>query len=128
MFIDDIKDWRKQAATDKIYEQFKPFFSKAYQDWRKTLGATAGGNFPRVNSAPNQFQFPNLSPTSGGESINTKLSDSLENLATAMAADRATVATLTDTVAKLSAELASPQAKLISVLLENQKLLKLVSG
>ena len=38
------------------------------------------------------------------------------------------MSTLTNTVAKLSAELATAQAKLISVLLENQKLLKLVSG
>ena len=49
------------------------------------------------------------------------------NLATATAADRATVATLTDTIAQLSSELASDQAKLISSLLDNQRLLKRIS-
>ena len=83
---------------------------------------------PQANSAPEHFRYPSISPTSASDTINTDISDSLANLATATAADRATVATLTDTVAKLSAELASAQAKLISVLLENQKLLKLVLG
>ena len=51
--------------------------------------------------------------------------DTLTNLATATAADRATVATLTDTIAQLLSELASAQAKLISFLLDNQRLLKI---
>ena len=50
--------------------------------------------------------------------------DALTNLATATSADRATVATLTDTIAQLSLELALAQAKLISSLLDNQRLLK----
>ena len=53
--------------------------------------------------------------------------DALANLATATAADRATVATLTDTIAQLSSELASAQAKLISSLLDNHRLLKRLS-
>ena len=53
--------------------------------------------------------------------------DALANLATATAADRATVVTLTDTIAQLSSELASAQAKLISSLSDNQRLLKRLS-
>ena len=53
--------------------------------------------------------------------------DALANLATATAVDRATVATLIDTIAQLSSELASAQAKLISSLLDNQSLLKILS-
>ena len=53
--------------------------------------------------------------------------DALANLATVTAADRATVATLTDTIAQLSSELASAQAKLISSLFDNQRLLKRLS-
>ena len=48
----------------------------------------------------------------------------LANLVTATAADRETVATLTDTIAQLLLELASAQAKLILSLLDNQRLLK----
>ena len=50
--------------------------------------------------------------------------DALANLATATASGRATVATLKDTIAHISSELASAQAKLISSLLDNQRLLK----
>ena len=57
--------------------------------------------------------------------------DALANLATATAADRATVATLIDNIAQLSlelaSELASAQAKFISSLLDNQRLLKSLS-
>ena len=57
-------------------------------------------------------------------SYHNDTADALANLATATSADRATVATLTDTVAKLSAELADAQGKLVQALLENGKLLK----
>ena len=53
--------------------------------------------------------------------------DALANLATATAEDRATVATLTDTIVQLLSELASAQAKLIPSLLDNQRLLKRLS-
>ena len=53
--------------------------------------------------------------------------DALSNLATATAADRETVATLTDTIAQLLSELASAQAKLILSLLDNQRFLKKIS-
>ena len=45
--------------------------------------------------------------------------DALANLAMALAADRATMAALTDTTAQLPSELALAQAKLISSLLDN---------
>ena len=53
--------------------------------------------------------------------------DALANLATATAAGRSTVATLRDTIEQLSSELALAQAKLISSLLDNQRLLKGIS-
>ena len=119
VFHEDIKKWNDlPAANRNTYIKLKNFFSKAHRSWRKSLRPTAGAHFPRVNSV----QTPDLSTFSGN------LSDSLANLATATSADRATVATLTDTVAKLSAELASAQSKLISALMENQRLLKLVGG
>ena len=53
--------------------------------------------------------------------------DALANLATAMEADRATVENQTETIAQLFSELVSAQAKLISSLLDNQRLLKILS-
>ena len=60
--------------------------------------------------------------------FSNNFSESLANLATAPSADRATVATLTDTVSTLSSQIANAQAKLVSSLLTNQKLLELLSG
>ena len=73
--------------------------------------------FPRVNSSP-----------ISGSILSNDLSESLTKLATATYADRAMVATLTDTVSTLSAQIADTQANLVSSLLVNQKLLKLLSG
>ena len=53
--------------------------------------------------------------------------DALANIAMATAADRATVATIIDTIAQLLSELALAQAKLISSLLDNPQLLKRLS-
>ena len=49
--------------------------------------------------------------------------EALANLATATAADQATVATLTDTISQLSSKLEADQAKLISSLLDSHNLL-----
>ena len=65
---------------------------------------------------------------SAPSNFSTNLSKSLANLVTTILDDHAIVATLTDTVAKLSAELASIQTKLVSSLLKNQQLLKRISG
>ena len=131
VFLDDIKKWNDLSATDRdTYLKLKTYFSKAHRSWRKSLRPTAGAHFPRVNAAPTAptFEMPGTYVQPDLTSFSGNLSDSLANLATATSADRATVATLTDTVAKLSAELASAQTKLISALMENQRLLKLVGG
>ena len=90
-------------------------FAKAHREWKASLRLTAGQHFPRANVVDT------FKPTT-----NHKLDtvDALANLATATAADRAKVATLTDTIAQLSSELASAQAKLILSLLNNQRLLE----
>ena len=92
-------------------------FSKAHREWRANLRLTAGQHFPRAN-AVDATSVQNQQ----AETINA-----LDNLATATSADRATVATLTDTIAQLSSELASAQAKVISSLLDNHRLLKRLS-
>ena len=92
-------------------------FSKAHREWRANLRLTAGQHFPRANAVD----------ATSVQNQQAETVYALANLATATAADRATVATLTDTIAQLSSELASAQAKLISSLLDNQRLLKRLS-
>ena len=89
-------------------------FSKAHREWRANLRLTAGQHFPRANAVDATSVLNHQA-----ETVNA-----LANLAIATAADRATVATLTNAIAQLSLELASAQAKLISLLLDNQRLTK----
>ena len=85
--------------------------------WRANLRHTAGQHFPRENAVD----------ATSVQNHQAETVDALANLVTATAADRATVATLTDTIAQLSSELSSAQAKLVSSLLDNQRLLKRLS-
>ena len=101
-----------------IKNTFRLHFAKSHREWKTNLRLTAGKKFPCANAVDTL------------NSASDHQSDTLEdlaNLATTTAADRATVATLTDTIAHLSLELASAQAKLILSLLDNQKLLKRLS-
>ena len=60
---------------------------------------------------------------------NTRTSPkTLANLATATSTDRVAVASLTDTVARLSSELAATQSKLVTALMDNAALTKRRSG
>ena len=92
-------------------------FAKAHREWRANLLLTAGQHFPWANAVD----------ATSVQNHQAETVDALANLATATAADRATVDTLTDTIAQLLSELASAQAKLISSLLDYQRLLKRLS-
>ena len=92
-------------------------FDKAHREWRANLRLTAGQHFPRANAVD----------STSVQNHQAETVDALTNLATATSEDRATVATLTDTIAQLLSELALAQAKLISSLLDNQRLLKSLS-
>ena len=117
VFNDDLKEWNRLPLQDRTWPKFRVHFDKAHREWRANLRFTAGQHFPRANAVDATRVQKHQSETV----------DALANLATATAADRATVATLTDTIAQLSSELASAQAKLISSLLDNQRRLKRLS-
>ena len=118
VFHDDVKDWNRTPSLDQTWPNFQVHFAKAHREWKANLKLTTGTHFPRANAV-----IPPALPAATNETV-----EALANLATATAADRATVATLTDTIAQLSSELASAQAKLISSLLDNQKLLSRLSN
>ena len=114
---DDLKEWNCFPLLDRTWPKFRVHFSKAHREWRANLYLTAGQHFPRANAVD----------ATSVQNHQAETVDALANLATATAADRATVATLTYTITQLSSELASAQAKLISSLLDNQRLLKRLS-
>ena len=117
VFNDYLKEWNRFPLLDRTWPKFRVHFSKAHREWRANLCLTAGQHVPRANAVD----------ATSVQNHQVETVDALANLATAKAADRATVATLTDTIAQLSSELASAQAKLISSLLDNQRLLKRLS-
>ena len=92
-------------------------FAKSHREWRTNLRLTAGQHFP----------WANVVDATSVQNHQAETVDALTNLETATAVDRATVATLPDTITQLSSEWASAQAKLISSLLDNQRLLKWLS-
>jgi hypothetical protein len=99
MFHDDCKIWNRKADADKTWTTFKIFFARAHREFRDTKTTTTGAGYGSANAAYQQ------------ETV-----DAIANLATATAHDRATVATLSATVSKLTSELASANAKLITAL------------
>ena len=116
-FLDDIKEWKKKPFVDRTYTTFRPFMNKAHRSWHRHLTVTAGAHYSCAKAMPS-FS-PLTSKMIAHEVFHMDLSKSLTNLTTATSADRATVSTLTDMVAKLSSELAAAQVKLVAVLLEN---------
>ena len=118
LFKDDLKEWNRKPLLSRDWTTFRVHFAKAHREWKANLRLTAGKHFPRANAVDTSTAMTNHQ----ADTVNA-----LANLATATAVDRASVATLTDTIAQLSSELASAQAKLISSLLDNQRLLKRLS-
>ena len=116
VFQDDLKDWNKQDPANRTWANFKKFFTTAHREYKANLKLTIGTLFPQANAVSG---VPSPNATAQAETMNA-----LANLATATASDRVTVATLTDTIARLFYKLASTQAKLISSLMDNKKLLK----
>ena len=115
VFNDYLKKWNRKPLPSRDWTTFRVHFAKAHRYWKANLRLNAGGKIPRVNTVETSTAMTNHQ----ADTV-----DALDNIATATAADRAIVATLTDTIFQLSSELTSAQAKLISSLLDNQSLLK----
>ena len=92
MFNNDLKEWNRFPLLDRTWPKFRVHFSKAHREWRANLRLTAGHHFPIANAVDATSVHKHQA-----ETVNA-----LANLATATAVDRATVATLTDTIAQLS--------------------------
>ena len=117
VFNKDLKEWNRLPLLNRNWSTFRVHFEKAHRKWKANLRLTAGQHFPRANTLDSTSMTTHQATTV----------DALANPGTATAADRATVANLTDTIAQLLSELASSQAKFISSLLDNQRLLKRLS-
>ena len=117
VFNDYLREWNQLPILKRNWYTIRVHFAKAHREWRANLRLAAGQHFPRANAVDSTSLRTHQADTI----------DALANLWTATAADRATVASLTDTIAQLLSELASAQAKFISSLLDKQRLLKRLS-
>ena len=98
MFVQYCKYWKRTTPDDKTWANFKTFFATAHQEWRESQSTTSGnmyGTAPIASASANAVHQHN------------KTDDAIACLATATAADCTTVATLTSTNAKVTAELSA---------------------
>ena len=112
IFAADCEIWKRQAAACKTWAQFKTDFRVAYKEYNEAL-----------DIAPRAAGFHASQVDSSQEST----IEAIANLATATAADRTAVATLTDTNASLTKSLAKANEKLISALTQVSTLTKQLS-
>ena len=99
----------KLPDVDKTWVRFKTGFSLARQELREN--AAVGNLFGQVNNAVHDAE----------------LSEAMDNLATATAADRYTVSTLTATVSQLTTYLATINAHLVTALATNATLTSIIT-
>ena len=111
MFSNDLCNWRRKAAADRTWANFKPFMTKRYSEWRQEHVNTAGSKYSTVNAV--HYEEPEFKQ---------RTIDAIANLATATASDQATVAKLTVTISRLTKELKQTQAKLVTALETNAHL------
>ena len=85
VFNDDLKEWNRLRLLERTWSKFRVNFAKAHREWRANLRLTVGQHFPRANAVDSTSLTTHQADTV----------EALDNIATATAEDRATVATLT---------------------------------
>jgi hypothetical protein len=102
LFPDACRAWQSRAIARKTWAQFKLDFATAHREFRLT------------NQSAHQsgFHIANMMIEQGREETMQNTVDAIAQLATAMASDRGTVATLTTTNDKLTTQLEAAQAQI----------------
>ena len=113
MFANDCKMWCRRDPSDKTWPHFKTYFTVAHQKLRKSQQTSQGVGYHSANNATMEDLH---------QDIQQETVDTIANLATATAADQATVKTLTATNSLLSKEIISVNQKLVKLMEENKHL------
>ena len=111
IFSADCREWNKRAATDKTLPHLKVFFASAQREWCLSIQNEMGAPYGALHNAP-------AKPDDGY--LQQETVDAIANLVTATASDHSAIAQLTDTVARLTTELATVNAKLVNALQKNR--------
>jgi hypothetical protein len=100
VFPDACPAWKSRAIAGKTWAQFKLDFATAHREFRLTNQTAQQSGFHSANMMIEQGRDESMQDTVGA----------ITQLATAMASDRVTVATLTTTNAKLATQLEAAHA------------------
>ena len=101
LFFDDCKSWRMKPEGEKTWANFKTHFTDAYTQHRIQQDTMQAAGYHGANFA--------------GTMMQEEAVEALANLATATAADRETMANLTNTVANLTKQLALKEEEIATL-------------
>jgi hypothetical protein len=102
LFPDACREWQSRAIAGKIWAQFKLDVATAHRGFRLTNQTAHQSGFHSANMMIEQGRNESMQDTV----------DAIAQVATAMASDRGTVATLTTTNAKLATQLEAAHAQI----------------
>jgi small-conductance mechanosensitive channel len=112
LFPDACRAWQSRAIAAKTWAQFKIDFSTAHREFRLTNQTAQQSGFHSANMMIEQGHDDSMQETA----------EAIDQLATATASDRGTVATLTTTNAKLANQLEAAHALIAQLKSENASL------
>jgi hypothetical protein len=103
IFFEECKQWRLLAPALKTWDRFKEHFTEAHQQHRLQQATMQGAGYHKANFlAEHAMHYEETAMA-------------LANLATATAADRQVMATLTNTIETLTRQLAASQAEVANL-------------
>ena len=109
IYFDGAKEWRRKATADKTWANFKTFFAREFREGQAVSRSSQAGGYANFCAPMGQAN------AAVQEQMQENHTQALANLATATAADRQAVTTLTATNAQLTAELAIATATIATL-------------
>ena len=109
LYHDGAKEWRRKPAIDKTWKNFKSFFAREFRKERAVTRTSQTGGYAQFCAQTDQAN------AAVQQQMQENHTQALANLATATAADRQAVTTLTATNAQLTAELATVTATIATL-------------
>ena len=107
IFVADCREWNKRAADDKTLPHLKVFFVDAHREWRLSLRNDTGTTYGTAHNVA-------AHPDDGY--LQQETVDAIANLATATEINRSAIAQLTAMFERLTTELVTVNAKLVTAL------------
>ena len=114
LFNDDCKVWKRKPDADRTWVQFKIDFSIAHQELVESTQTAQTAGYQGNNADSGHLNAEREQDTI----------EAISNLANATLADRESIAALTQTISRLTVEIAESNAKLVRALAANNELTK----